>query len=291
MAQEGLSLGLGGGPNFFFGSFEEENIGFTGQFDTRYGFNEKIAVTFSYSFNKFQGAKPTNYYSNSNAHNIDLQLNFDVLQLSQVVDQNFPLKLSFVFGGGYSFFDASLHYYDTSRDDEYLKKTYLHPDDKSHAAKFHFGGEIGYSINQSFTIYTNILSHFYFTSAVDAHSRYPSSEGVDGYKETFNDLYFSSTLGLRYNLDINTGGRSSTKRKSNNGFYENHRTGSIFQSFRFNRYSGKKSPKSSFESNKSKQPRSFPGGRWQGKKKNNAPKSTSSSRFQGKKTNGGIPKY
>lgn len=276
IAQQGLSVGIGGGPNYFYGSIiEAKNIGFSGSLDARYNFSDQIHTTLSYSFNKLQasqlsGAK-TAYYFDTNANNLDLHIGFNILQLAQIVDKNSPLRITLDMGFGISFYDEGLYYGDANPSKENdVHYGYQAKHGKGSSPKYLVGGEASYSINDTYSIFFNFLGHHYFTSEVDGKSHYINDPAT----ETYNDNYFTMSLGARYYLDTNGAGKQSkTRRKSPNGFYRNDKNGSIFQNFRFNRYSGKKSPKQSIKSNKSKQPRIFPGGR-----------------FQGKKSNGGVPK-
>ena len=293
IAQQGFSFGVGGGPNFFFGSLtEEEKVGYTGQFDVRYDFNSKISSTLSYSFNHLQAARYfpsglTDKYFQTSASNIDLHIGFDILQISQVVSQDFPLKVIFDLGFGYSFYNEALYYGD-GHTGEKIDRPNLDYKVGEHgpgsAAKAHLGGEVVYSFSPKASVFASILGNYYFTSAVDGYEHRIGNPET----ETLNDFYYSSVIGCRFKIEKI--GFANTSRKSASGSYLNNRHGSLFENFRFKQYTGRKSPKETYESNKAKQPGIFPGGRWQGRKKKKAPKSTSVTRFQGKKSKGGIPK-
>lgn len=277
--QQPFSVGIGGGPNMFFGSVSDgERVGFTGYIEAIYKINNNFSTSLSFSNNQLQASRYvdnlTSYYFESSVNNIDLHFEMDVLQLSQLVPASFPIKVIFDVGAGFSFFDEGLYYGNYVNDNPSypdisegdLSYVYKDSHGKGTAGKLHVGPTVSYEITPEFTVTSSILAHYYFTSDIDGYAHYANQPE----KPSKNDVFYAWTFGVRYNL---------RNIKFNNDDDDDKPLG-----YR-GRFFGKKTTEESINENQYEaQPQDDPERRWNGKKKKNSnEKPTTTERWVGKK--------
>lgn len=275
-AQQGFSVGLGGGPTFYLGSFNpQNNIGINGLIDARYHFNSKLFIGFAYSYNTLQADRvagdKTAYYFNTTANNVDFHFGFNILQLTRIASEDFPLRVTFDMGAGFSFFDEALYYGDASPREDSLHYGYQKEHGPGSSLKAHMGAEVSYNINESFSVFASALLQHYFTSALDGKTYWAATtEYPESYtKPLYDDNFYSLTLGIHYHFPQVLPGHHNSS-----FYYKNDNKGKIFKSLK-----AKISPRKKSKTRRSK-PTSY---------NNNNSNPYPGGRFQGKKKNGGIP--
>ncbi len=310
-AQQGFSVGVGGGPNYFFGSISEsENTSFSLALDGRYSINSQFFVGVSYVHSHLQASRYNDnnlktLYFDTPLNALNLHLGLDLLSTIQNTGQDNALKILLDVGAGFAFFNHEAYEYDpgtrTFLPDDYHN---AEPHTSGTAIQFNVGGEISYQLTNDFSVYFSSIGHIANNSDLDGYNRYLTDHDNDDatpkeYVDTYNDLYYTAIVGMRYNFGgagSGGGGRSygggSNQKISGGKFIIWGGHGSIFQNFRFDRFSGKKTPSSSIKTNRNKSVQIFSGGRWQNRKSGKAslPKKSRSSRFLGRKSDNNLPK-
>lgn len=281
--KENLTFAFGIGPTIYY-DWEQDKLGFLIYLDSRYQLNNIISTTLSYSFNHLRSAQANDdgevsYYFKTGANNLDLHFGFDLVQIANI-GENFPLHIIFDVGGGLSFYKEGLYWGEAHPTLEgQLYNYYIDSQGWGCATKAHMGGEISYDINNTFTIFGNFLGHYYFSSKIDGKDYYwkTADDGTKVKTQCFNDMFMSSVIGLRFNIDeINLSGRPASSKSATQST---------------NRFFNRKSASSSVKTIKKKRNKTFKS-RYDKRKTpvKRVPKKKDSERFKDRKTNGNIPK-
>jgi len=263
-----FSVGIGGGPNMYFGSIVDgERVGFSAYFETTYKIDNFYSLSLSYSNNHIQASRyadnTTTYYFNTALNSFDLHFEMNVLRIANLVPEEFPIRAFFDVGAGFSLINEGMYYGDAFPDKE-DQESYVYKDShgKSSSAKLHLGPAISYEITPEFSVTSTLLAHYYFTSDIDGYAHYAN----DPSRKTKNDVYYSWTFGVRYNLGNLDFNKDSDKPIGYRG-----------------RFFNRKTTEESYYENRYLTPQDTPERRWNGKKTKNS-KSTSVERWKGKKS-------
>jgi len=300
-AQQGFSVGFGAGPNIYYGSIvQSKNISYSMTLDGRYNFNNRYSLALSYSYNHLQASRynelsgqsiKTNYFESS-VNTIGLNFGVDVLDLIQNTRRINDYKVLFNLGAGYTFFSPETYMYQSSTGDYVLDQYHNSgsPNTPGSAFQINIGGEFSYEFTDNLMVFYSTMGHFALSPDLDGYNQHYADDDNDPSTPTVlvdgeNDFYYAGIVGVRYHF-----GGSHYRPYSRSPRRRVSASGRSF--FRFDRFIGKKTAKSSIKTNRNNGVFRLPDLRfWQRKKtKNNIPKTSSTQRYQGRKTDGNIPK-